>query len=149
MTETAESLLEGEDYQLDNSGCCPVLKKVCDPDKCQVQEECSDHLVKIPDPSTINSCCPKFKCGKYCENMLEMHVTTLRMHVQRALRGNIKSILIFIDIPRDKCVYTMKNEGDDSVVVKRVNETWSDGACRRCKCYASKPTKDCPGNLYQ
>ena len=60
-----------------------------------------------------------------------------------------KTTLIFVDIPRDKCVYTMKNEGVDSVVVKRVNETWSDGACRRCKCYASKPTKDCPGNLYQ
>ena len=27
----------------------------------------------------------------------------------------------------------------------KINETWKDGACRRCKCYASKPTKDCPG----
>ena len=27
----------------------------------------------------------------------------------------------------------------------KVNETWRDGECRRCKCYASKPTPDCPG----
>ena len=29
----------------------------------------------------------------------------------------------------------------------QVNETWSDGSCKRCKCYARKPTEDCPGKL--
>ena len=28
----------------------------------------------------------------------------------------------------------------------KINERWKDGACRICKCYASKPTKDCPGS---
>eukprot|EP00092_Neocalanus_flemingeri_P040141 GFUD01043724.1.p1 GENE.GFUD01043724.1~~GFUD01043724.1.p1 ORF type:complete len:1350 (-),score=300.80 GFUD01043724.1:29-4078(-) len=48
------------------------------------------------------------------------------------------------DIPRDKCLYTMKNEAIGEVIAKKVNETWNDGACRSCKCYARKPTKDCP-----
>ena len=29
----------------------------------------------------------------------------------------------------------------------KINETWNDGACRRCKCYASKPSLGFPGSL--
>ena len=29
----------------------------------------------------------------------------------------------------------------------QINETWNDGACRRCKCYASMPSLGFPGSL--
>ena len=65
MNETAIPLEEGEHYVEENAGCCKVLKKVCSKNNCLPQEECSEHLVKIPDLSTNSSCCPKYKCGKW------------------------------------------------------------------------------------
>ena len=64
---TPEPLLEGEEYIEDNSGCCPILKKVCSPEKCIPQEECSEHLVKIEDTKQ-DACCPKYKCGMWMNN---------------------------------------------------------------------------------
>ena len=29
----------------------------------------------------------------------------------------------------------------------QVDETWKDGACRRCKCNPAKPTPECPGMI--
>ena len=67
MNETAIPLEEGEHYEEENGGCCRVLKKVCLKQNCLPQEECSEHLVKMPDLETNSSCCPKYKCGKWSE----------------------------------------------------------------------------------
>ena len=64
LQETSETLHEGEEYEIDNSGCCTVLKKRCNKEKCTPQDECLENLEKIPNPSTLNDCCPKFMCGK-------------------------------------------------------------------------------------
>ena len=58
--------MEGEEYEMVNSGCCNILKKICVHSKCEPQEECSENLIKIPDPDSKEDCCPKFKCGKGC-----------------------------------------------------------------------------------
>jgi len=113
INATGETLMEGENYEVVSLGCCLIQKKVCVKERCELQEECSENLVKIPDRATEDACCPKFKC----------------------------------DIPRDKCLYTMKHGPENTLVAKKINETWNDGVCRRCKCYASKPTKDCPDKL--
>ena len=63
--------MEGEQYEVVNSGCCTIQKKVCVKEKCEPQEECSENLVKIPDPSTKDACCPKFKCGRF--NLVSKH----------------------------------------------------------------------------
>ena len=65
LNATGETLMEGEQYEEVNSGCCTILKKKCVKENCQPQEECSENLVKIPDPSTKDDCCPKFKCGRF------------------------------------------------------------------------------------
>ena len=64
LQETSETLHEGEEYEIDNSGCCTVLKKRCNKEKCTPQDECLENLEKVPNPSTLNDCCPKFMCGK-------------------------------------------------------------------------------------
>ena len=64
LNATGETLMEGEHYEVDNSGCCPIQKKVCVKEICEPQEDCSENLVKIPDPATEDACCPKFKCGR-------------------------------------------------------------------------------------
>ena len=65
LNATGETLMEGEHYEVDNSGCCPIQKKVCVKEICEPQEDCSENLVKIPDPATEDACCPKFKCGRF------------------------------------------------------------------------------------
>ena len=65
LNATGKTLMEGEQYEEVNSGCCTILKKKCVKENCQPQEECSENLVKIPDPSTKDDCCPKFKCGRF------------------------------------------------------------------------------------
>jgi len=110
LASTASPLLDGEEYETDNTGCCATIKKVCKKENCPAEIQCSKNLVKILDLSSKDSCCPKYKC----------------------------------DIPRDKCLYTMKNVDVGEVIAKKINETWSDGECKTCKCYARKPTKDCP-----
>ena len=57
--------MEGEQYEVVNSGCCTIQKKVCVKERCEPHKECSENLVKIPDPSTEDACCPKFKCGRF------------------------------------------------------------------------------------
>ena len=60
------TLEEGEDLQLETSGCCPVTRVVCRPETCPPPTlECSHHLVRLRDFSQNNSCCPKYKCGEY------------------------------------------------------------------------------------
>ena len=65
LNATGEALLEGEQYEVVNSGCCTIQKKVCVKERCEPQEECSENLVKLPDPATEDACCPKFKCGRF------------------------------------------------------------------------------------
>ena len=55
----------GENYEVVNLGCCPIQKKVCVKERCELQEECSENLVNIPDRATEDACCPKFKCGRF------------------------------------------------------------------------------------
>ena len=64
VESTAEPLLDGEEYEVDNSGCCASLRKVCKKEKCPVEEECSENLIKVLDLGTKDLCCPKYKCGK-------------------------------------------------------------------------------------
>ena len=64
QAEDEEPLLEGEKFEIDTNGCCPIRRRVCYSQDCLVQEDCSENFIKIKDVETINSCCPKFKCGK-------------------------------------------------------------------------------------
>lgn len=37
-------------------------------------------------------------------------------------------------LPEDKCVYTMKNAEPGVILVKELDDTWSDGPCETCNC---------------
>ena len=42
---------------------------------------------------------------------------------------------ITLELPKDKCLYKMRTS--EEVVIKNINETWNDGACRHCKCHGN------------
>ena len=64
LASNTSPLLDGEEYETDNTGCCATIKKVCKKENCPAEIQCSKNLVKVLDLSTKDSCCPKYKCGR-------------------------------------------------------------------------------------
>ena len=64
VPQAAPALEEGEEYQVERTGCCPVTRTVCRPETCPPPLECPHHLATVRDLSHNSSCCTKYKCGE-------------------------------------------------------------------------------------
>nr|CAI5832157.1 unnamed protein product [Callosobruchus analis] len=107
------TLLEpGYAKEIDDSGCCPVARKVCKKDLCPPPKECPEyHLLKTLDDNE-GKCCPVYVCEPPKDKCIyETTYTAATKGGERLLTKYEKQKLL-----------------------KNANETWNDGPCRECKC---------------
>lgn len=105
------SFLKGFVKEVDNSGCCPLLKVVCKKDLCSLPKECPQyHLLKTQQLE--NSCCPLYTCEPPKNKCIfETEYVAAELGGERRL-----------------------SQLESQKLLKNANETWKDGPCRQCKC---------------
>ncbi|VVD02632.1 unnamed protein product [Leptidea sinapis] len=114
-----EMLEPGVERVVDNSGCCPKVELLCRADKCPRPHPCPEfHTLEVRN--ITGKCCPEYNC----------------------------------ELPKDKCVVTVeweaaasggeKSRPEPLRMIKDLDESWTDGPCRSCRCVSSAGARDKP-----
>lgn len=117
--EDNTELLPGMVKRVNDTGCCPSLSIICQPETCPAPPLCAQYMELSTRPGV--TCCPSYECVLPPHTCIhEFEYTTSEHGGERHMRDNEK--------------YT---------ALKHVGEVWQDGPCRRCECIVADSKSHC------
>ncbi|XP_050302983.1 hemocytin [Anthonomus grandis grandis] len=109
--QKVEALEPGMEKIIDENGCCPLVKLVCNKDNCPRPTECPQYYVSEKEEYP-GQCCPTYTCKPPKEKCI------FETSYGAAENGGERLLTKY----------------EKQTTLKNGNETWQDGPCRDCKC---------------